>query len=269
LDKARSTAYPAFSQAAFPGSVSRFDTDAPLAIFSQTNASPSRVSMTFPTRVPLLLAMFFLLPLSIRAQSGFTQTGIASYYGSDFHGKKTSSGEVYNMWALTAAHKTIPLQSLVRVTNLSNNLSVVVRINDHGPHLKGRIIDLSRGAAAKIGMIKPGTAKVKLEVIEEDTRPDFAKDKGNTEFYAVNVERTKLIGFGVQIASFENMANLIHYLDRLKAAGITDAHVQLATVSGKLVHRLVLGGYQSENDAKWKLKTLREKGMDGFVFRIP
>ncbi|MCZ7557206.1 MAG: septal ring lytic transglycosylase RlpA family protein [Bacteroidia bacterium] len=219
----------------------------------------------------LLLPLLFALLLSITgyAQSGFTQTGIASYYGSDFHGKKTSSGEVYNMWALTAAHKSIPLQSLVRVTNLSNNLSVVVRINDHGPHLKGRIIDLSRGAAAKIDMIKPGTAKVKLEVIEQDNRPDFAKEKGNTEFYAVNLERKQLRGYGVQIASFENMANLIHHMDRLKEAGIPDAHVQLATVSGKLVHRLVLGGYESEADALWKLKTLREKGMDGFVFRIP
>jgi rare lipoprotein A len=247
----------------------RFDPAMLLAIFSRNEPSPASVAMSISTRVPPLLALLFLCPIIVQAQSGFSQTGIASYYGSDFHGKKTSSGEVYNMWALTAAHKTIALQSLVRVTNLSNNLSVVVRINDHGPHLKGRIIDLSRGAAAKIGMIKPGTAKVKLEVIEQDTRPDFAKEKGNTEFYTVSMERTKLSGYGVQVASFENMTNLIHYMDRLKAAGIADAHVQLATVSGKLVHRLVLGGYQSEADAKWKLKTLREKGMDGFVFRIP
>jgi len=221
-------------------------------------------------RCNIVLPVLLLLMAGVlHAQSGFSQTGVASYYGTDFHGKKTSSGEIYNMWALTAAHKSIPLQTLVRVTNLTNNLSVVVRINDHGPHLKGRIIDLSRGAAAKIGMIQPGTAKVKLEVVEEDARPDFAKDKGNTEFYSVSLERTKLSGYGVQVASFENMANLIHYMDRLKAAQITDAHVQLATVSGKLVHRLVLGGYASEEDARWKLKTLREKGMNGFVFRIP
>ena len=73
----------------------------------------------------------------------------------------------------------------------------------------------------------------------------------------------------MQVASFENMANLIHYMDRLKSAGITDAHVQLATVSGKMVHRLILGGYESEDAAEWKLKSLREEGMNGFVFRIP
>lgn len=217
----------------------------------------------------LFVGLLLLIAGVASSQEPFTQTGIASYYGADFHGKKTSSGEPYNMWALTAAHKSIPLQTLVRVTNLATNLSVLVRINDHGPHLKGRIIDLSRGAAAKIGMIKSGTAKVKVEVVEEDTRPDFAKDKGNTEFYTVNMERTRLSGYGVQVASFENMSNLVHYMDRLKAAGITDAHVQMATVSGKMVHRLVLGGYASEDDAEWKLKTLREKGMDGFVFRIP
>ncbi len=217
----------------------------------------------------LLVGLLILIAGEVLSQEPFTQTGVASYYGADFHGKKTSSGEPYNMWALTAAHKTIPLQTLVRVTNLATNLSVLVRINDHGPHLKGRIIDLSRGAAAKIGMIKSGTAKVKVEVVEEDPRPDFAKDKGNTEFYTVNMERTRLSGYGVQVASFENMSNLVHYMDRLKAAGVTDAHVQMATVSGKMVHRLVLGGYESEDAAEWKLKSLREKGMDGFVFRIP
>ena len=217
----------------------------------------------------LFVGLLLLIAGEAFAQQAFTQTGIASYYGADFHGKKTSSGEPYNMWALTAAHKSIPLQTIVRVTNLTNNLSVLVRINDHGPHLKGRIIDLSRGAAAKIGMIQSGTAKVRVDVVEEDPRPDFAKDKGNNEFYTVAMERTQLRGYGVQVASFENMANLIHYMDRLKSAGITDAHVQLATVSGKMVHRLILGGYESEDAAEWKLKSLREEGMNGFVFRIP
>lgn len=84
----------------------------------------------------LLLGLWICGSGIAHAQPGFTQTGIASYYGKDFHGRKTSNGEVYNMYALTAAHKTIPLNSLVRVTNLTNNLSVVVRINDHGPHKK-------------------------------------------------------------------------------------------------------------------------------------
>ncbi|HOJ02363.1 MAG TPA: septal ring lytic transglycosylase RlpA family protein [Bacteroidota bacterium] len=216
----------------------------------------------------LLLGLWICGSGIAHAQPGFTQTGIASYYGKDFHGRKTSNGEVYNMYALTAAHKTIPLNSLVRVTNLTNNLSVVVRINDHGPHKKGRIIDLSRGAAEKIGMIRSGTAKVRLEVIEEDPRPDFAKEKGNTEFYRLDIQSETMTGFAIQIASFENLSNLIRYVDRLKTAGITDMHVQVATVDGELVHRLILGGYESEDAAMWKLKTLRDKGIDGFIFQI-
>ncbi len=93
-------------------------------------------------------------------------TGIASFYGDGFHGKKTASGEVYDQNRLTAAHRTLPFGTRVRVTNLTNNQDVIVVINDRGPFAKGRIIDLSYAAAKKIGMIQAGTAKVKLEIIE-------------------------------------------------------------------------------------------------------
>ncbi len=93
------------------------------------------------------------------------QVGYASWYGPKFHGRKTASGEPYNMHALTAAHKSLPFGTLVRVTNLENGKSVVVRINDRGPYVAGRIIDLSYAAAKKIGLDKIGVAKVRLEII--------------------------------------------------------------------------------------------------------
>lgn len=96
---------------------------------------------------------------------GWTQEGIASWYGPNFHGKYTSNGEIYNMYDYTAAHKTLPMNTKVKVTNLNNGKSVIVRINDRGPFVKGRIIDLSYAAAKKIGIDKTGTAPVKLEVI--------------------------------------------------------------------------------------------------------
>ncbi len=92
--------------------------------------------------------------------------GMASYYGKDFHGKKTANGEIFNMYALTAAHKSLPFDTKVRVTNLQNNRSVVVRINDRGPFVKGRIIDLSYAAAQKIDMVAMGTVKVKIELLD-------------------------------------------------------------------------------------------------------
>ena len=91
--------------------------------------------------------------------------GIASWYGPDFHGRRTANGEIYNMYGMTAAHKTLPFDTMLRVTNLENGRSVVVRVNDRGPYAKGRIIDLSKSAAEKLQMIGPGTARVRLEVL--------------------------------------------------------------------------------------------------------
>ena len=95
--------------------------------------------------------------------------GIASYYGAEFAGRPTANGEVFNPNAMTAAHKTYPFGTKIRVVNLKNNKSVIIRINDRGPFVKGRIIDLSRGAAKEISMIVDGTARVRLEILEWGT----------------------------------------------------------------------------------------------------
>ncbi len=100
--------------------------------------------------------------------SNFEQKGRASWYGRMFHGRKTASGEKYNMNAMTAAHRTLPLASWVRVTNEANHKSVVVKINDRGPYAKGRVIDLSYAAAAKLGMRSAGTQKVKIEGLSQE-----------------------------------------------------------------------------------------------------
>ncbi|MBC3467634.1 septal ring lytic transglycosylase RlpA family protein [Pseudomonas sp. RW10S2] len=98
---------------------------------------------------------------------GYDETGTASYYGSRHHGKRTASGEAFNQHGLTAAHRTLPFGSQVLVTNLSNQRSVVVRINDRGPHTRGRLIDLSRAAAEKIGMLRSGTARVRVQGLSD------------------------------------------------------------------------------------------------------
>ena len=100
-----------------------------------------------------------------------TFEGIASYYGSYFHGRKTASGELYNQYKLTAAHKTLPLGTVVKVTNLSNSKSVFVKINDRGPFVKGRVIDVSTKAADLLGFKNKGTTKVSVEVVEPDEVP--------------------------------------------------------------------------------------------------
>ena len=93
-------------------------------------------------------------------------TGFASFYADAFDGKMTANGEIYNMYELTAAHKTYPFNTMIRVVNLANNKTVIIRINDRGPFIEGRIIDLSLGAATQLGMDKTGVQEVRLEIIE-------------------------------------------------------------------------------------------------------
>ncbi|AZE46630.1 Rare lipoprotein A [Pseudomonas chlororaphis] len=98
---------------------------------------------------------------------GYDKTGVASYYGAKHHGKRTASGEPFNQHGMTAAHRELPFGTRVKVTNLNNDKSVVVRINDRGPHTRGRLIDLSRAAAQQLGMISSGTAKVRVQAISD------------------------------------------------------------------------------------------------------
>jgi len=100
----------------------------------------------------------------------YTETGVASWYGPGFHGKLTANGEIFNQNELTAAHRTLQLPSIVRVTNLDNGKSIIVRVNDRGPFSHNRVIDLSKRAAETIGMIKKGTARVRVDVMEKESR---------------------------------------------------------------------------------------------------
>ena len=106
-------------------------------------------------------------PKSVADVRGYEEKGIASWYGKKYHGRTTASGERYDMYEMTAAHKTLPFGVVVSVHNLDNGESVKVRITDRGPFIKGRIIDLSYTAAKKIDMIGPGTARVKIRVVED------------------------------------------------------------------------------------------------------
>ena len=142
---------------------------------------------------------------------GFRQRGVASWYGRDFHGKKTSNGEIYNMYAMTAAHKTLPLGTYVRVDNLENDRSIVVRINDRGPFVRGRIIDLSYAGAKDIGIVGPGTARVEVVALgrRDTSTASSAATYIQDDYYSGN--------FTFQVGAFLDRANaekLRHKLDR-------------------------------------------------------
>jgi len=137
---------------------------------------------------------------------GFEQQGIASWYGLKFHGELTSNGEIYNMYEMSAAHKTLPLPSFVRVTNLDNQRSVVVRVNDRGPFHDGRVIDLSYAAAIKLGYADKGTANVKLETLVVDRVVDRGADRDVGSVPGKSAISDRLAPF-VQIAAYSSLAS--------------------------------------------------------------
>jgi rare lipoprotein A len=141
-------------------------------------------------------------PLS--SAMGFTQTGIASWYGKKFHGNRTSSGEIYDMYKISAAHKTLPLGTYVSVTNLSNNKRVILKINDRGPFLKGRVIDLSYAAARKLGMVESGLAKVKIVALGKEVAPAGGKESSPT---IVEIKDHENGEFTIQIGAFKDIEN--------------------------------------------------------------
>lgn len=136
-----------------------------------------------------LFTLFFFLFI-LQLLSAYEQTGIASWYGPNFHGKLTANGEKFNTYDFTAAHRTLPLGSIVKVISLENNKSIIVRINDRGPFAKNRIIDLSMAAARHLDMIKSGTMKVKTILLE----------KGDNTYHRFSTKQKYLI----QVASFSN-----------------------------------------------------------------
>jgi len=139
---------------------------------------------------------------------GKKSKGIASWYGARFHRRKTSSGERYNMYASTAAHKTWPMHTMVRVTNLKNHKSIIVRINDRGPFVRGRVIDCSYSAGKAIGIDRRGTARVKLEVVGfrgKLYKKSKISNKSNVP------KKVKITNFGIQVGSFKDRDEALIY----------------------------------------------------------
>lgn len=178
-------------------------------------------------------------------------SGIASWYGPNFHGKLTANGERYNMNDYTAAHKTLPFNTMVRVDNVENGKSVVVRINDRGPYVANRIIDLSRKAAQQIDMIGNGTASVRLKVVREGDRPIDHRNISSTET------------FTIQLAAFENKSEA-----NVRSKQIDGSRVEKVNVEDKTIFRVYYGTYTHPKEAKADLNELSRKGIDGFVKQV-
>jgi rare lipoprotein A len=176
--------------------------------------------------------------------SRLSQTGIASWYGPGFHGKATASGDIYNQNEFTAAHQTLPLGTRVVVTNLENGNVTEVTINDRGPFAKGRIIDLSHSAAQMLNMVGPGTALVRVDVLESPVK--------------LQSIRTAL-DYTLQLGSFTQMENARQLRDR---AAQTFPHVTIAPLQSKdtTYYRVQLGAFSNRADAEEQARQVTRAG---------
>lgn len=166
----------------------------------------------------------------LESAKGYAERGVASWYGPTFHGESTSNGEKYDMYAMSAAHKTLPLPSYVRVTNLRNGKSVVVRVNDRGPFVGNRVIDLSNTAAAKLDMIKSGTTLVEVRSVTPEDPDELARSEQRpaTELY-------------VQAGAFAEERNAQRLVEKLRAGGISTAMVLAAPKDARRLYRVRVG----------------------------
>lgn len=193
---------------------------------------------------------------------GYREEGISSWYGLKFHGELTSNGEVYNMYELTAAHKSLPLPSYLRVTNLENDLSIVVRVNDRGPFHEDRIIDLSYAAAIKLGFQKKGTARVKLEAITVPRATETNQEASS--------EPDRLAPF-IQVAAFSSSESAEKVKQSLLAplqnAGVSSEKLFIAKSPDRdpAIYRLRIGPFDSEAYASEALKKVKSAGMKGAI----
>lgn len=181
----------------------------------------------------------------------FVQKGIASWYGKKFHGRKTSNGETYNMYAMTAAHKSLPLPSYLQVKNLRNGRTIVVRVNDRGPFHQDRIIDLSYTAAKKIGIIRTGTGYVEIR----DITP---RKKAGSKFVADPSRPPKWF---VQIGAFKNPVNANKLLGTLYAPGLPNTRVKAGDFEDEPLYRVQLGPLSSVGEAEKVIQRLSQLGI--------
>ena len=172
---------------------------------------------------------------------GYQERGVASWYGKKFHGRKTSSQEPYDMYAMTAAHKTLPLPTYVRVRNLKNNRSIVVRVNDRGPFVDNRLIDLSYSAALKLDIVRNGTGLVEVTAISFDDAPRQERRASSSPPRRAAPESTGNSGIFVQVGAFGEAGNARRRYQLLRDGGIGPAFVHEDKSASQTLYRVRIG----------------------------
>jgi len=185
---------------------------------------------------------------SLPPQAKRVEVGWASWYGKDFHGRRTASGAVYDMYQLTAAHKTLPLGTSAMVTHLDNGKSVLVTINDRGPFVRGRIIDLSYAAAQALGMVEEGVAKVRVEVVDKKAAP-LSPAEGP---------------FTIQVGAFIDRANAVRLMAELQKSYTAVSITEMKT-DENTYYRVRVGRFRTRDEAYHIASRLAQEGYTAFM----
>lgn len=222
---------------------------------STGSSSAARLKRKPATQKPYIINDRLYSPLP--SAEGYEEVGMASWYGSDFHGRFTSNGETYDMHAISAAHKLLPMHTMLLVKNLDNGREIVVRVNDRGPFVKGRIIDLSYGAAQQIGLVRSGTARVKVTALGE---VQTNKETGQRLFKSHADLRSG--EYFVQIGAFTKKINGLELQEKFLDAGHHTIMTK-AKVNGQLFYRVQVFVGRTLNSARRSEQALINKGYKG------
>lgn len=210
-----------------------------------------------------IIASVLLFAASFSFASVYMNSAEASYYAEKYHGRKTASGETFNMYSLTCAHKTLPFGTILRVTNLSNKKSVDVRVNDRGPFVKGRELDLSKAAAIKLDMVKTGTARVKIEIVNPKSDNSAPAAKNAVTVSHQTAELSKNVPYwDIQLGSFSSHDNANRLAQKLIKQGFENVYFQRT----KSVTRVVLKKVPAKSLESTEEK-LRMNGHSSFLVK--
>lgn len=211
-------------------------------------------------KLTILFSVFLFCSAVCFADSVYKSQAVASFYADKYHGRMTANGEIFNMYAMTCAHKTLPFNTMLKVTNLSNGKSVMVRVNDRGPFVAGREIDLSKGAAGKLDMIKSGTAKVSITIV--DSKVTTTVSGSQKKVTKVKVLDEKSMRWDIQLGSFSKRENAVAFAQKILKAGFKNVVYQKTSSVTRVVIRDV-----ATDDVQPILDRLEAKGFDQYLVK--
>ncbi|MFN8287147.1 MAG: septal ring lytic transglycosylase RlpA family protein [Chitinophagales bacterium] len=217
-----------------------------------------------------LITAYFALLTSVLYAQNFTPTGNASFYATKFEGRRTSNGEIFRHSKMTCAHRSLPFGTMLKVTNLNNDSSVIVRVNDRGPYGKGRVVDLTMAAAKKLDFVKAGVTKVYVEILADDTAVLSIISPRDSLLPLLKTETvdSSLHAYTIKVGSYGMYERVTSTLDALKENYNCETWMQLFRQNGIMVYRVFAGNFKHREGAEKFLEKLKDNYPEAYIVEI-